>query len=176
MGFGVLTLAVASFAAPAQAATTGDTAAQFEVGVGALSISVPGEADFGQVASNATTLTAPLGTVTVADQRAALNATWTATVSSTSFTTGGATPSETISNADVAYWSGPATAATGTATRVPGQLTAAAAVALNATRTAFSATAIIGNNTTEWDPTVVIALPGALVAGTYTGTITHSVG
>src|SRR5438046_603718 len=66
-------------------------------------------------------VTSQLGAVTVTDDRAALNATWTATVSATSFTTGGATATETIANSALSYWSGPATATTGTGTATPGQ-------------------------------------------------------
>lgn len=120
-------------------------------------------------------ITGQLGLVTVSDQRAALTATWTATVSATNFTTGGGTPSETIPSGDVLYWSGLATATTGTGTFVPGQPTAASAVTLDSSRTAFSKTTGSGNNSASWNPTLIINVPDQAVAGTYTGTVNHLV-
>jgi hypothetical protein len=59
--------------------------------------------------------------------------------------------------------------------RVPGQATALLAQSLSASRTAFSASATVGNNTTTWNPTLVVTLPSDAVAGLYSGTVTHSV-
>ncbi|WP_433497196.1 hypothetical protein ACQP1K_19780 [Sphaerimonospora sp. CA-214678] len=99
-----------------------------------------------------------------------------ATVSATSFTTGGKTAAETIPSSAVSYWSGPATAATGPGTFTPGQANAAAAQSLNVTRTAFSHTqSSEGGNSVSWDPTVIVHVPSGAVAGAYTGTVTHSV-
>ncbi len=113
-----------------------------------------------------------MGTVTVEDNRTGSSAVaWTATVSSTSFTK----PGFTIGNSNVKYWSGPATAVSGPGTFVPGQPTAAQAVTLNTTRTAFSRTGNPGNSIASWNPTLIITIPFTAVAGTYTGTITHSV-
>ncbi|WP_327321152.1 hypothetical protein OG735_00510 [Streptomyces sp. NBC_01210] len=56
---------------------------------------------------------------------------WTATVSVTSCTTGGGSPAETIPKSRLAYWSGPATAKTGTGTATPGQGTPAQAQSLS---------------------------------------------
>ena len=75
----------------------------------------------------------------------------------------------------VSYWSGPATATSGTGTLTPGQATAADAQTLDVNRTAFGLAAGTGNNSVTWNPTVLIAIPAASVAGTYTGAITHSV-
>jgi hypothetical protein len=33
----------------------------------------------------------------------------------------------------------------------------------------------VGNNTTTWNPTLIVTIPSTAVAGTYTGTVTHSV-
>jgi hypothetical protein len=57
----------------------------------------------------------------------------------------------------------------------PGQLNAASAVNLSEERVAFSSSGLALSITTTWDPTIVIAIPAAAVAGTYSGTITHSV-
>ncbi|MBB2743126.1 UNVERIFIED_ORG: hypothetical protein FHR35_002948 [Microbispora rosea subsp. rosea] len=118
-----------------------------------------------------------LGPVTVSDQRAVLTATWVATVSAAvgGFTTGGGTAAETVPNTAVFYWSGPATATTGTGTFVPGQVDAAAAQSLDLSRTAFSKTSGSGDNSATWNPTIVVNVPAQAVAGTYTGTVNHSV-
>ena len=153
-----------------------DTDVTFELtGAGGLAISAPATADLGSAATNAGTLSGSLGTVTVTDERGALLATWTASVSSTDFTTGGATSAETIAASDVSYWSGLATATTGTVVAVPGQLDALLAQDLGASRTAFSTSSAVGNHSVSWNPTMVVAIPAAAVVGTYTGTITHSV-
>lgn len=153
-----------------------DTTTTFTLSAaGGLSISAPASKNLGSAATNAGTLSAQLGTVTITDDRGALLGTWTATVSSTDFTTGLATANETIAKASVSYWSGAATASTGTLTATPGQLLAANAVTLAASRTAFSASGIVGNNSVSFNPTVIVNIPASSVTGTYSGTITHSV-
>jgi hypothetical protein len=158
----------------ADAATSGDTTVTFTVGAGALSITVPASVDLGTGAAG-TQITGQMGTVTVTDARAALTATWTATVSSTDFTTGGGTPAETIPKANVSYWSGPATATSGAGVFTPGQLTALLAVSLSVPRTAFTLTLGVGNNSCSWNPGLIVNVPVSAVAGLYTGTVTHSV-
>ena len=76
--------------------------------------------------------------MTVTDNRGITGESWTATVTATTFVTGGATAPETIPLTRVTYWSGPATATTGTGTFTPGQASPAAAVSLTVPRTAFS--------------------------------------
>jgi hypothetical protein len=51
---------------------------------------------------------------------------------------------------------------------------AAGAVILTTSRTAFSETVAGLNSSATWNPTVVITIPAASVAGTYTGVVTHS--
>jgi hypothetical protein len=170
----VIGMAFASLAStPAQAA---DTTTTFTLtAAGGLSISAPASKSLSAgTATNAGSLTSALGGVTATDLRGALGASWTATVSSTDFTTGGATAAETIPKADVSYWSGAATGSTGTAVTTPGQLTALLAAAMSTSRTAFSAAATVGNNSSTWNPTLVVTIPSAAVVGTYTGTVTHS--
>ena len=154
--------------------TTGTTTTSFEIYGGELSITTAASADLG-TATPGTTLSGQLGAVTVTDDRAALEAAWTATASTTDFTTGAATANETVTKSNVSYWSGPATATTGTGTFTPGQATSGSKVALSAPATAFSLTGGVGSNSAAWNPTLVVAMPGAAVAGTYTGTVTHSV-
>jgi len=165
-------LSLLTFALPARAA---DTTTTFSLAAGSLSISAPASSGLGAGSTGAGTLSAQLGTVTVTDTRGALLGTWTASVSSTDFTTGGATANETVGKGQVTYWSGTATASSGTAVFTPGQATSGNAQALSVSRTAFSASVIIGNNSASWNPTVTVNVPAAAVAGTYTGTITHSV-
>jgi hypothetical protein len=102
-------------------------------------------------------------------------ASWTATVTATTFVTGGATAPETIPLTQITYWSGPATATTGTGTFTPGQANPAAAVNLTVPRVAFTLTAGSSVNSAAWNPTLSISVPPAALAGTYTATITHSV-
>ena len=165
---------LAGVAAPAQAA---DTTATFTLtAAGGLSISAPESKALGSAATGASAVAGvQLGAVTVTDQRGALLGAWTATADSTDYTTGEASANETIADDNADYWSGPATASSGTAVRVPGQVAAANKVTFAAARTAFSASGVVGNGSTTWNPTVSINLPSTAVAGSYSGTITHSV-
>jgi len=144
------------------------------IGAGLLAISVPSAAALPS-ASPGGTASAQLGPVTVTDQRGMTGASWTATVTATTFVTGGASPAQTIPLAQVTYWSGPATATTGTGTFTPGQASASAAVNLTTPETAFSFTGGSSINSASWNPTLSVSVPAAAVAGTYTATITHSV-
>jgi hypothetical protein len=171
----VLMLATVIVAGPADAATSGSTTTTFIVTGGALSITVPASTVALGSGAPGGTITSQLGAVQVSDLRALLVAAWTASVTSTSFTTGGGTTAETVANSSVSYWSGAATATTGTATFTPGQATAGAAQTLAASRTAFAASAGVGNNSATWNPTLIVTLPAQAVTGTYTGTVTHSV-
>ena len=165
--------AVTALAVPAFAANTTTT---FSLSGGTLSISAPSSTvNLGSAATGASTVSAQLGTVTVTDARGALAGSWTATASSTDFTTGGATADETVTKGNIYYWSGAATASSGTAVFTPGQLLVANETALSSAKTAFSASAIVGNDSASWNPTIDVHIPAAAVAGTYTGTITHSV-
>jgi choice-of-anchor A domain-containing protein/uncharacterized repeat protein (TIGR01451 family) len=139
-----------------------------------LSITVPTSASLGSAAPGGT-LSAALGTVSILDQRGLSNASWTSSVSITSFTTGGATGPETITGSNVSYWSGPATSTSGSETVTPGQANAAAAQPLGTTQTAFTSSAGNGFTTTAWNPTLVVRVPAVAVAGTYTAVVTHSV-
>jgi hypothetical protein len=160
---------------PARAeSSTDEVEAIVQVLGGELSIDAPASADLGQ-GSPEDAVTGQLGTVTVIDDRAQLAATWVATVTAIDFTTGGATPAETIPASTIEYWSGPATENDGPGVLVPGQLTAAEAVPLDGEPTAFSRTTGDGLNSASWNPTLTIELPLSTVAGVYTGTVTHSV-
>lgn len=141
----------------------------------ALAITVPTSSNLGSASITSASLSSQLGTVTVSDDRK-LGLSWTATVSCTDFKTGGGTAPETIPKVFLSYWSGPATATSGLSVAVPGQLTASLATNLGTSRTAFSATGIaLVTNSASWNPTLIVNVPAGIVAGTYTGTITHSV-
>ncbi|MBF9134336.1 hypothetical protein I0C86_36215 [Plantactinospora sp. S1510] len=170
------TVALGLLASPAVAAPSGETDVTFEILAGTLDITVPATADLG-TGSPGAPLDGPLGAVTVTDGRASDDASWEATVTATVFQTGGGTPPETILPSEIEYWSGPATATTGTGTFTPGQLTSAEAEPLDSVTpvVAFTHTGGTGNNTATWNPTLVVNVPLDSQAGVYTGTVTHSV-
>ena len=166
--------AMSAVALPAaQAATTANTTTTFTLTGGSLSVTAPASVNLGSGAAGSA-FTGALGTVTVSDLRGGLLSSWTTAASTGDFTTGAATANETIAKAQVSYWSGAATASSGIGTFLPGQLTGLLKVILSAAQTAFSATVTVGNNSASWNPTIVVDASSA-VAGTYSGTITHSV-
>lgn len=170
----VVATAVAVITAGPAGAVDDTTTTTFTVSAGALGINAPAAAALGTGASGGT-ITAQLGNVVVTDARAQLAPTWAATVASADFSTGGETP-QTIGKALVDYWSGPAISPTGSGTTfVPGQATADDKVTLAASRAAFALTAGVGNNSVAWNPTLIVNVPAAAVAGTYSGVVTHSV-
>lgn len=145
-----------------------------------VAITVPATVNLGSGPTGAGTRSAQLDTVQVT-ATGILNVllpSFTATVSSTTFTTGAGTAAQTVPKASISYWSGPVTASTGSQTAVPGQLTSLLAQDLSVPRTAFASSGsvlTVTTITTSWKPTLVVAIPAAAVAGTYTATITHSV-
>ena len=141
-----------------------------------VAITVPSAVDLGSVPSGTTTLSHQLGTVTAtAIGDILLFPSFATTVSASSFTTGAGGPSQTIAAGSITYWSGPATATVGLQTATPGQADAAHAQNLSLSRTAFSSSGLAVSISTTWNPTIVVTIPSTAVAGTYTGTITHSV-
>jgi hypothetical protein len=170
------TLAVGLGATPAVAAPTDTVTTTFETLAGTLDVDAAATADMGTVAPGSSA-TGQLGPATVSDGRAAADASWVATVTSTSFQTGGGTPAETVLPSEIDYWSGPATATTGTGTFTPGQVIAGEAEPLDGVTplTAFTHTGGTGNNSATWNPTLIINAPLDSIAGVYTGTVTHSV-
>jgi alpha-tubulin suppressor-like RCC1 family protein len=142
--------------------------------VGFLSISAPPSATL-PAAPPGTTTSGRLGTVTVTDNRALGGAAWTATVTGTAFTTGSGTTAETIPLRLITYWSGPATATSGTGTFTPGQPAAADAVDLTVGRPAFSLAGGGGVNSASWNPTLAVRVPAGAIGGSYVATITESV-
>jgi hypothetical protein len=163
------TITVPTTTTTAAPTTTTTTAA------GSLSISAPPSATLSSgTPTNAGSLSAQLGAVTVQDTRTGAANAWTATVTATDFTTGHATANETIGRANVSYWSGAATASSGVGVFTPGQLTANQAQALDVGRTAFTMASGVGTTSVTWNPTITVTIPPSAVVGSYTGTITHS--
>ena len=170
------TVAAAVVVSPANAATSGTTTTTFTVaasGTG-LAITVPATAVLG-TGNPGGTITALLGAVQVTDSRAVNPAAWTASVTSSDFTIPSTT--NTIPATLVDYWSGPTTATVGSGTFTPGQPNSGSRAPLNNSTllTAMALTGGAGSNSATWDPTLVVNVPAAAVAGTYSGTVTHSV-
>jgi hypothetical protein len=144
------------------------TTVTFTVTVGLLSMTAPTAANLGAGAPG-TTISGPLGGVTVTDDRALLTAAWAATASATNWTTGGGTTNETIPVGDATYTPGTITT-TGTITATGTSITLSGGAT-----TVVAGTAGVGNNTATWNPTVAVAVPAAAVGGVYTSTLTQSV-
>jgi len=162
----------------ANAATTANTSVSFTLTGGALSISAPASANLSSSTPTGTaSLSGLLGATSVTDGRGNLTATWTVTVTSTNFTTGGASANETIPKANVSYNSGAATGTTGTGAFTPG-VVASLSGTLPATQIGGT-WAGVSNNSATWNPTIGVTLLNSnnttAVAGTYSGTITQSV-
>ena len=150
---------------PATAATT----VSVTITGGVLAISAPtGSVPLGTRMNTVTggTISGALGIVEVSDGRsAAAGAGWIASAISTALTpdTG-----PTIGAALIGYTVGPITQV-GTAT-----YTANNPVNLTGVSPVLTATGITGDNSATWNPTINVAVPGGTAAGTYAGTITHS--
>src|SRR5580692_10603065 len=158
-----------------------NTTVTFTVTVGALSLTAPDTVNLGAGAPG-TTITGVLGggaagpSVVVTDDRALLTASWIATASASSWTTGAATPAEVIPVTDVGYTVGPITTTgtiTATATNRPAGT--AAGDLSGAAQAVVTGTAGVGDNTAGWDPAISVAVPASAVGGIYTGTLTQSV-
>ncbi|WP_461086865.1 hypothetical protein [Streptomyces deserti] len=151
-----------------------DTVVTFTVQGAQLTVAAPANAVLPSTSIGGRT-TGQLGTVTVRDERGVVPAPWTATVASSDFSTGGGSPNEKIAASNAGYWSGPATATSGSGVFTPGQPTSGDAVTLAAARTAFTHSGGGGGNSASWNPTLFVDVPQTAAAGLYTGTVTHSV-
>ena len=158
-----------------------NTTVTFTVTVGALSLTAPDSVNLGSGAPG-TTITGVLGggaagpSVVVTDDRALLTASWIATASASSWTTGTATPAEIIPVTDVGYTVGPiTTTGTITATGTNRPAGTAAGDLSGAPQAVVTGTAGVGDNTAGWDPAISVAVPASAVGGIYTGTLTQSV-
>ncbi len=180
---GAAAVALAAFtpgvalAQPTPPSANGSTTTTFTVGpTGLLQISAPTSVNLttgGGTVLPGGTLTASLGTVTVTDLRSLVAAGWVASVASSTFTTGGASPAETIPATDLGY-DPTTTLATlfGSYDSLAGtDLSTLSAIA----QPAVTAAGANGDNQADWNPVITVHVPASAVAGVYTGTITHSV-
>jgi hypothetical protein len=172
---GPAALAVSSSPMQAGPGLPEDTTVTFTVTTGTLTITAPATIPLGSGAPG-TTISGPVGPVTVTDNRALLTAAWTATASATAWTTGGGTLAETIPVSRVGYAVGSITT-TGTITATGTSLPAGVAAGdLSGTaQPVVTGTAGVGDNSATWNPTLSVAVPASAVGGAYTGTLTHSV-
>ena len=157
----------ASTAGAATPLTDQTTPVTFTLTAGALAISAPIlSVSLGSqpVSTSSSTISGPLGLVTVTDLRGGAT-TWTASVISTAFTpTAG--PADPASN--VSY-------VAGTITPI-GPVVGTAVAAPNLTGVSIVVTGVsTGISSDTWNPTVSVVVPGGYAPGTYTATITHSV-
>lgn len=154
-------------AAPASADPTVATVTLVEAG-----LSITTTANAANLGSRTTIesggpISGSLGQVQVDDTRnAAAGSGWVASIISTAFTppAGPAIPASAVS-----YVAGSITKV-GTAT-----YTADDPANLTDTAPAVIATAITGDNSATWNPTITVTVPGGMAAGVYSATITHSV-
>ena len=128
---------------------------------GVLSISAPASADLGAAAPGGTS-GAGLGVVQVTDDRDGLTG-WTATVSSTDFTTGRGTASETIPVTDVRYLISGFVSTTGSATFTRTPTTSLS----TSPQGVVTATDVHGDNSVTWNPEIRVSVPSGAVGGTY---------
>lgn len=153
---------------------TATQATSVTIAAGTLAMTVPASAALPSTAPGAVA-SAQLGTVAVTDNRGTNGASWTVTMTVTAFKTGAGTGPETIPASQVTYWSGPATATTGTGTFTPGQANAAAAVNLTGRGPRSASPPAAPSARRRGTPRWQSPCPRRAVAGTYIATITHSV-
>lgn len=155
------TALVVGFALPASA---DDTTATFTLTGGDLTLSVGTNALLTDEASgvDANVITGTLGEVSVTDARGGTTG-WVTSAASSTFTGAGLSVSD-----GVAYTNGTVTE-TGTNT-----VAAATAQSITTDAAVATATAVSGNNSASWDPTLDVSMPAGALAGAYTGTVTTS--
>jgi hypothetical protein len=168
-------LAVVAIAIPALATTPAGadatldaaTPVTFTLTSGALAITAPVlSVSLGSqgASTSASTISGPLGIVTVTDLRGGAT-TWTASVISTAFTptVGPADPASNVSYA------------AGTVTPV-GLVVGTAVAAPNLTGVSTVVTGVsTGISNASWNPILSVVVPASFAPGVYTATVTHSV-
>lgn len=158
---------VGSMALPASADTSSTTATTVTVTGGGLAITAPASASLSGAAPGATA-TANLTGVRVADTRAGTVG-WTASVLSSDLT-GTITGAAAIPATAAMYTPTGLATVTGIAVVTPTIQTN-----LSTAKPVQTASAVVGNNSATWSAALSVAVPGAALADTYSGTLTHSV-
>jgi hypothetical protein len=120
-----------------------------------------------------TALTGSLGNTTVTDQRGGTTG-WNSTIAQTTTFTDGTT---TIPVGNTKAWVASAIVPTGVAVVSAGtRVSQATGLALTAgAQTFVSATAVVGNNSATFNPSIAVTIPSDATAGDYSGTITQTV-
>ena len=153
----------------AQGATSTNLSFVVNPFTGGLSINVPVLGNLGSLASpdTVTATTAQLDTVTVTDtRRGTLVRGWTAYAISTDLLSG----TDSLTASTIGYSAGTPTIVSGTA-----GVTENTRTSLLTTISVNSANTTTGSHVVSWRPTITITLKDQQVAGTYVGTMTHSV-
>jgi hypothetical protein len=165
-GIGTVAL-LAAGTLPAFAGTTSDTETTFTLDAGTIDIAVQADASLTDAYSGAPFITGTLGDVTVTDGRGGTVG-WTASAKSSAFLrAGGITTASTA----VRYNSGTVDKTGSVTADSLGTKT----LAMAAPTPVVTGTAVTGNNTATWNPTLTVDLPSDSLAGDYTGTVTTSV-
>lgn len=159
-----LVLGAAGALVMAGPAVAADSDVTVEVAAGTLSISAPSASvDLGTVTASPATqvIAAPLGDVTVTDNRGGVDG-WVVAVVASPLT--GTTLGGLIS------YTTPAAVVVGVST-----VTNVDAADILTSSTVQTATAVSGANTAVWSPSISVTLPAGAQVGTYTSVVTHSV-
>ncbi len=149
----------------------------FSLTAGSLSITEPGTATLTPGALSGvlgSSFTGQLGSTTVTDQRGGV-AGWATTIAQTTAFSNGTTTIP-VGNTK-AYVTGLIVPTSGVATVTSGlYVSQATGLTLSGTGQTFvSATAVLGNNTTSFNPTIAVTVPSDATAGNYSGVITQTV-
>lgn len=158
-------------AAPAQA-----QGVTFSLTGGGISVAEPSSAALtGGALSGLTgnTLTGALGSTVVTDQRGGTLG-WSSKITGTTAFTNGTT---TIPVTAAKVWVPGAVATTGVVTATAGTyLTEGTGLALTTlAQPMVTATAVVGNNTATFNPSISVAIPSNATAGDYSGAVTQTV-
>lgn len=158
--------------APAEA-----TSVTFTLSGGSLSVTQPGgpaALTGGALAGLAgTALTGSLGSTTVTDQRGGVTG-WTSTIAQTTAFSNGTT---TIPVGNTKAWVASPITPTGVAVVTAGTyLTQLTGLALTSNAQSFvTASAVVGNNSATFNPSIAVTIPSDATVGDYTGVITQTV-
>lgn len=144
-------------------ANADDTDVTFTLDGGSLTFSVQAAATLTDADTGTLAISGQLGAVAVSDLRGG-TAEWNVTVASSAFT--GVLGSSSTS---VSYTAG-VVAETGTITVADGS-----AVVVNSPASVVQPSALSGNNTAAWTPTLDVTMPAGALADDYTGTVTTSI-
>lgn len=177
-----------AFAAPASA--TGDTAVNFTLTAGGLSLSLPSNnavtLNSGQLNVGAASVSAALNATTVTDNRGALLGNWKVQVSGSDYVNSTTGSAYTIPKANGSMYIDVADVTALVATLAPtggmlvtGGATQAAPASLATPATGSPLPTLVngttaGSGSVTYTPTLSVSIPAAATAGTYSGTVTQT--